>query len=187
MLLFATALTAVTTPALAQVKASGIPVKSSTNSTKSENREWISELRAMDLVFPVPGIQVEHLKDTFDEARDGHRVHHALDIPALRGTPVLSVDSGRIIKLHQSKDGGLMIYTANESAHFIYYYAHLDHYRDGITEGMPLSPGDTIGFVGTTGNAPPDTPHLHFAILRSKNISKWSKGPAIDPYKVFIK
>jgi murein DD-endopeptidase MepM/ murein hydrolase activator NlpD len=138
------------------------------------------------LLFPVPGICICHLHDTFNETRPDKRLHHALDIPAPRGTPVLATDSGRIIKLHTSHDGGLMIYTTDPRERFIYYYAHLDSYQTGLYEGMALARGDTIGFVGTTGNAPPDVPHLHFAILRARNVKHWSRGTPIDPYPIFL-
>lgn len=112
-------------------------------------------------------------------------MHNAIDIPAPRGTPVLSTDSGRVIKLYRSKAGGLMIYATDTTERFIYYYAHLDGYREGIREGRTLGRGDTIGYVGTTGNAPPNTPHLHFAIMRSANIKRWSRGTPINPFRVF--
>jgi murein DD-endopeptidase MepM/ murein hydrolase activator NlpD len=145
----------------------------------------IDELRAKSLLLPVPGVAAQSLKDSFRDARDGNRIHYAVDIVAPRGTPVLSTDSGRILKLYESQAGGLMIYVADSSERFIYYYAHLDRYHTGIAEGRPIARGDTIGYVGTTGNAPPDYPHLHFAILRSFDLSRWSRGVPVNPTKVF--
>lgn len=145
----------------------------------------VEELKSKTLLLPVPGIQAKSLRDTFRQKRGEDRLHHAVDIIAPRGTPVLSTDSGRIIKLFTSKAGGLTIYAADPSNRFIYYYAHLDGYRTGIHEGMTLTRGDTIGYVGTTGNAPADYPHLHFAILRSQNIARWSKGTPVNPVEVF--
>jgi murein DD-endopeptidase MepM/ murein hydrolase activator NlpD len=144
----------------------------------------IDELKAKGLLLPVPGVKPDALRDTFRDKR-GHRVHHAVDIVAPRGTPVLSADSGQIIKLHQSKAGGFTIYAADTSRRFIYYYAHLDRYHTNLSEGMKVARGDTIGFVGTSGNAPADYPHLHFAILRSYDISRWSEGLPVNPAKVF--
>ena len=149
--------------------------------------DLIVVLRAKALLFPVPGVDFNKLTDTFNEARGSKRVHHALDIPAPRGTPILSVDSGRVLKIHHSVDGGKTVYIADPTEHYIFFYAHLDHYAQSLTEGQTVSRGDTIGYVGTTGNAPPNTPHLHFAILRSKDIRRWSKGRAVDPYRVFLK
>jgi murein DD-endopeptidase MepM/ murein hydrolase activator NlpD len=144
----------------------------------------IDELKAKGLLLPVPGVPSDDLRDSFRDKR-GNRVHHAVDIVAPRGTPVLSADSGEIIKLHRSKAGGVTIYAADASRRFIYYYAHLDRYHTGLAEGMKLARGDTIGYVGTTGNAPASYPHLHFAILRSYDISRWSKGLPVNPAKVF--
>jgi peptidoglycan LD-endopeptidase LytH len=145
----------------------------------------IDELKSKDLLFPVPGVNTTKLKDTFRQKRGTSRVHHALDIVAPRNTPVLSADSGTIIKLFTSRAGGVTVYAADPSRRFIYYYAHLERYHTGLREGMPIARGDTLGYVGTSGNAPADYPHLHFAILRSYNITQWSKGLPINPAKVF--
>jgi peptidoglycan LD-endopeptidase LytH len=144
----------------------------------------IGELRQKGLLFPLPGERPK-LQNTFRQKRAAGRIHYAMDIPAKRGTPILSTDSGRVLKLHRNAQGGLMLYTADPTERYIYYYAHLDRYRSGLHEGQLLARGDTIGYVGTTGNAPPDTPHLHFAILRSYDIRRWSRGTPINPYMVF--
>jgi len=144
----------------------------------------IDELKAKGLLLPVAGAAPGALRDTFRDKR-GQRVHHAVDIVAPRGTPVVSADAGTIIKLHRSRAGGLTIYASDASRRFIYYYAHLDRYRTGLSEGTKIARGDTIGYVGTTGNAPPDFPHLHFAILRTDNIARWSRGLPVNPAKVF--
>ena len=136
--------------------------------------------RAMQV--PVAGIPSTALRDGFDEMRGGTRRHEALDIPAARGTPVLSATSGRVLKLFNSKAGGLMVYAADSSQHFILMYAHLDAYQPGLAEGQPLRRGQPLGTVGTTGNAPPDVPHLHFAVARSSNVAQWWKGVPINPY-----
>ena len=166
-------------PVAAQVKASGPSV----DTVKSP----ILELREKGLLFPVAELSIDGLKDTFREPRGARRVHNAIDIPAPRGRAVLSTDAGRVLKLHRSAAGGLMVYTTDDSERFIYYYAHLDRYQTGLQEGRPLARGDTIGFVGTTGNAPPQIPHLHFAILRSSDVTRWSRGTPINPFKVFAK
>jgi murein DD-endopeptidase MepM/ murein hydrolase activator NlpD len=145
----------------------------------------IDELRSKGLLVPVPGIAPNDLRDSFRDPRGSNRVHHAVDIVAPRGTPVLSTDSGRIIKIFQSKAGGLTVYASDPSRRFIYYYAHLDRYHTRLAEGMTVARGDTLGFVGTTGNAPADYPHLHFAILRSYNLAQWSRGLPVNPAKVF--
>jgi murein DD-endopeptidase MepM/ murein hydrolase activator NlpD len=135
---------------------------------------------ATDMTIPVVGVEPKDLLDTFDEPR-GSRRHNALDIPAPRGTPVISATAGRVLRLFTSPAGGLMVYASDPTDRFVLMYAHLDHYVNGIGDGMPLQRGDTIGFVGTTGNAPPNVPHLHFGIARTSNVARWWTGMAVDP------
>jgi murein DD-endopeptidase MepM/ murein hydrolase activator NlpD len=125
-------------------------------------------------------VRVEDLLDTFNEMR-GNRRHEALDIPAPRGTPVLSATDGRVQRLFTSERGGLMIYASDASERFILMYAHLDRYADHLADGDTLRRGQVIGYVGTTGNAPPNLPHLHFAIARSTDVSRWWEGTPVDP------
>lgn len=141
-------------------------------------------LRARALMVPVAGVSPERVSDSYDAPR-GARTHQALDILAPRGTPVLSVDAGRILKMHTSSTGGITIYAADEAERFIYYYAHLERYRAGLAEGMKIAKGDILGFVGTTGNAPKDTPHLHFQAMRMGADRKWSGGAPVDPRPFF--
>lgn len=135
------------------------------------------------LIVPVRGVEAATLYDTYDEQRGGEtRVHEALDIPAPRGTPVLSATGGRVLKLFTSEAGGKMVYAADSSERFILMYAHLDSYANGLAEGQPLHQGQVIGAVGTTGNAPPNLPHLHFALARSNDVKQWWKGSPVNPY-----
>jgi murein DD-endopeptidase MepM/ murein hydrolase activator NlpD len=143
----------------------------------------VDTLRRRNLDIPVKGIDAGDLHDSFADAR-GSRAHEAIDIMAPRRTPVLAADHGRIQKLFTSKAGGLTIYQFDPSGTFCYYYAHLDAYADGIREGMEVARGDVIGYVGTTGNAPPNTPHLHFAIFRLTPERQWWKGEPINPYPI---
>jgi murein DD-endopeptidase MepM/ murein hydrolase activator NlpD len=121
------------------------------------------------------------LSSNFNALRGGMRRHHALDIMAARRTPVLSAAAGRVLKLFTSRAGGLMVYAADSVERFILMYAHLDGYAPGLRDGQPLARGQLIGFVGFTGNASPNAPHLHFAIARSDDIRRWSKGTPVDP------
>lgn len=141
-------------------------------------------LLKLSFVIPVQGVAARSLVDSYHEPR-GSRIHHAMDVRAPRGTPVLSAAAGRVVQLHESKAGGLMIYAADASDRFILLYGHLDTYAPGLTEGMPLVAGQQIGFVGTTGNAPPSTPHLHFAVLRGQPTSAWWRGTPVNPYPLF--
>jgi murein DD-endopeptidase MepM/ murein hydrolase activator NlpD len=148
------------------------------------SRATESDLNALrrELLIPVAGVVASQLYDTYGEIRGGLRQHEALDILAARGTPVLSAASGRVLKLFDSKAGGLMVYAADSSERFILMYGHLDAYAPGLAEGQTLRRGQQIGTVGTTGNAPPGTPHLHFAIARSADLSEWWKGSPVNPF-----
>lgn len=142
----------------------------------------VAYLRARKLLLPVAGIRPDQLSDSFEEGRDGERKHHAIDILAPRGTPVLAADNGRVLRVSWNNLGGNTVYATDEDSRIVYYYAHLDRYREGIEAGMHLTKGDTIGFVGTTGNAPKDIPHLHFQIMRMPHDGKYWYGEPIDPY-----
>lgn len=136
-----------------------------------------------DLFFPVAGGDSTRLDDSFDEPRDGGaRTHNAIDIMAPHGTPVLSVQDGRILRLTKSAKGGTTIYATDLEEQFVYYYAHLDRYHANIYAGRPLLRGDTIGYVGTTGNAPKDLPHLHFQVMRMPADRRYWIGDPINPY-----
>lgn len=139
-------------------------------------------LASRTLLFPVQGAAPSALRDNFDEGR-GTRRHEALDIMAPRGTPVVAVDSGRIAKLFRSEAGGITLYQFDRDERYAYYYAHLDRYADGIAEGKWLQRGDTIGYVGSTGNARRDATHLHFTIFRLGADKKWWKGTPVNPYR----
>jgi murein DD-endopeptidase MepM/ murein hydrolase activator NlpD len=139
-----------------------------------------------NIIIPVQGVSAADIRDTFDEAREPERKHEATDILAPRGTPVLAADDGEIQKLFSSKAGGLTLYQFDSTGQYCYYYAHLDRYADGIREGMTVSRGDTIGHVGTTGNAPPGTPHLHFGIFKLGPEKRWWEGIPINPYPILI-
>jgi murein DD-endopeptidase MepM/ murein hydrolase activator NlpD len=143
----------------------------------------VRELRARRLTIPVTGITADRIAASFRDARTGH-VHEALDILAPRGTRVVAVEDGTIAKLFWSDAGGHTIYQFDPSGRFAYYYAHLDRYADGLKENQTVRRGDTIGFVGSTGNADAATPHLHFAIFALTPDRHWWEGTPIDPYQV---
>lgn len=142
------------------------------------------DLRTRALTLPVQGIKKEELRDTFNELRGGARRHEAIDILAPRNTPVFAVEDGTIARLFLSEAGGITIYQFDPREIYVYYYAHLERYADGLKEGDRVKRGQVIGYVGTTGNAPRDTPHLHFAIFRMTDQKRWWQGTAIDPYSV---
>ena len=139
-------------------------------------------LASHDLMLPVAGVSPDQLHDSFDAPREGNRFHHAIDIMAPRGTPVLAADDGRVLRVSSNNLGGLTVYTVDRSGQFVYYYAHLEGYARGLKSGHIVFKGDTLGFVGTTGDAPDNAPHLHFQILRMPPNGKYWEGDPIDPF-----
>jgi murein DD-endopeptidase MepM/ murein hydrolase activator NlpD len=134
------------------------------------------------LLLPVAGVQPAQLTDTYTQSRSEGRVHEAIDIMAPRGTPVYAVEDGRIVKLFLSQPGGITVYQFDPSERIAYYYAHLDGYAPGLAEGRQVKRGELLGYVGSTGNASPDAPHLHFAIFALGPEKQWWKGTPINPY-----
>lgn len=144
----------------------------------------IDRLRARGLRLPVRGMEPRAIADTYGEAR-GERVHQAIDLLAPRGTPVVAVEDGHIQRLFTSQRGGLTIYQFDPQSEYCYYYAHLDRYATGLKQGMAVRKGDVIGHVGTSGNASPNTPHLHFSIIRLGPEKRWWEGTAVNPYPLW--
>ncbi len=136
------------------------------------------------LAIPVAGVKREALSDTFTQARaGGSRPHDAIDIMAPHGTPVVAAAPGTLEKLFFSKGGGgISAYVRSSDGQWTYYYAHLQDYAPGLHEGQAIQRGDPIGRVGSTGNANPAGPHLHFAIHHMAAGEKWYEGSAINPY-----
>lgn len=134
------------------------------------------------LLLPVAGVEPSALTDQYALARGSQRVHEAIDIMAAKGTPVVAADDGRIAKLFTSKPGGLTVYQYDPASQLAYYYAHLDRYAEGLKEGMEVRRGDLIGYVGATGNANPQAPHLHFAVFRLGKPPRWWEGEPVNPY-----
>ena len=144
-------------------------------------------LLTREIAMPLGGVDPTKLHSNFDERRGGGtRPHQALDIMAARGTPIHSAAKGRVLKLFTSANGGLMVYAADSSERFILMYAHLDAYAAGLLDGAPLARGQIIGYVGSSGNASPTAPHLHFAVARSADVKRWSRGKPIDPLPVLM-
>lgn len=143
---------------------------------------------APGIALPLATLKRSDIQDTFNDTRGGGTKHEAADILAPRGTPVLAVDDGNVVKLFTSKKGGLTVYQFDRTRTYCYYYAHLDRYIEGLQEGMLLRRGDKLGYVGTTGDAPANTPHLHFAILKlGPDKHWWEHTTAINPYPFLIK
>jgi murein DD-endopeptidase MepM/ murein hydrolase activator NlpD len=146
----------------------------------------VAELRRHGIRLPIDRANIEAMRGNFEQRRSGgSRGHEAIDILADRDTPVRAVEAGTIVKLFESRAGGTTIYQFDPSERFTYYYAHLQRYATGLHEGQRVSGGDVIGYVGTTGNAPRNTPHLHFAIFELTPSKQWWEGRPVDPYLVF--
>ena len=171
-----------TTPALADT---GTPQVIAPRVTR-EDADDVAALAARHLSIPVRGMRADQLMPSFKQVR-GTRPHEAIDILAARGTPIVAVEDGKVAKLFTSKAGGLTVYQFDPVSRYAYYYAHLDRYEEGLSDGQSLRRGQVIGYVGSTGNADPKAPHLHFAIFRLGPERRWWQGTAIDPYPVFIK
>ena len=139
------------------------------------------ELKSGQLLFPLPDEYRPNLINSFAELR-GNRPHEAVDIMAPRLTPVRAVDDGRIAKLFFSVAGGITIYQFDPGERYAYYYAHLEKYADRLAEGQRVRRGQLLAFVGTSGNAPKESPHLHFAIFRLGPEKQWWVGEPVDPY-----
>jgi murein DD-endopeptidase MepM/ murein hydrolase activator NlpD len=144
----------------------------------------IPDLRDRRLLVPVQGVTRTQLRGSFDEERGSDRKHEAMDILAERNTPVLAVERGTIARLFASDRGGITVYQFDPTTTYVYYYAHLEGYASGLKEGVAVKAGQVLGYVGTSGNAPKDTPHLHFAIFKLTEKKRWWEGVPIDPYLV---
>jgi murein DD-endopeptidase MepM/ murein hydrolase activator NlpD len=168
------------TPPAAPTSATAVVVPSAA-AVAQASADDASPLASRQLLIPVRGVAREQLHDMFDDARGGER-HQAIDIMAPRGTPVVATAEGKVVKLFTSKPGGLTVYQFDPQERYAYYYAHLDRYADGLAEGQVLKRGDLVGYVGSTGNASPDAPHLHFAIFRLGPERQWWKGTPVNPY-----
>ena len=148
-----------------------------------------SDIPAQSLIIPVQGVKPAQLSDTFTQAREGGlRVHDAIDIMAPRGTPVLAAAGGVIEKFFTSAAGGLTLYLRCDDRRLIQYYAHLDAYAPGLAEGQHVAQGQLLGTVGSTGNANPDGPHLHFAIQLTDPAANWHQpSRPINPYPLLTR
>lgn len=152
--------------------------------TASQAAKAIVELRQRKLELPIKNFDLSKIKGSFYETHAGV-MHGAADMLAPRNTPVHAVEDGKIAKLFNSKRGGLTIYQADPSGRYVYYYAHLERYADRLHDGDHVKQGQVIGYVGTSGNAPPDTPHLHFSVGLGDALKKWWVTSSVDPYEIF--
>jgi murein DD-endopeptidase MepM/ murein hydrolase activator NlpD len=141
---------------------------------------WVAP--GAQLTIPVRGIRPEQLRDSYHAPRGGSRVHHAIDIMAPGGTPVVAAADGTILKLRSGGNGGITIYQLDPDGRTLYYYAHLQRYAAGIREGLPVWRGQVIAYVGDTGNAGAGNHHLHFSVGVLTNPRRWWESENVNPY-----
>jgi peptidoglycan LD-endopeptidase LytH len=163
------------------------PAASPSAGTNGAQSSPTTVIQTSELIIPVAGVRADQLLDTFSAARGEGRVHDAIDIAAPKGTAVLAAAGGKILKLFQSKAGGTTIYQLSSDEKFIYYYAHLDSYAEGLSEGRIVNQGETIAYVGDTGNVGAGNYHLHFSIAITSDPKRWWEGVNINPYPLLRK
>lgn len=184
---------AATSPTTAVVSAEPRPSPSSQSTPSTSSPTTGAEVPPQDepeptlppsfqLIIPVSGIKANQLRDTYTESRSEGRAHNAIDIIAPRNAPVLAAADGKIIKLFTSERGGITIYQLSTDEKLVLYYAHLERYADGLTEGRAAKQGEVIGYVGDTGNAVAGNTHLHFAIWSITDPKRYWSGLNINPY-----
>ena len=146
--------------------------------------ERLGTAETAQLIVPVLNVSPAQLTDTFtDERGAGTRLHEAIDIMAPAGTSVVAAAPGTVERLFRSDAGGNTIYVRSDDRQSIHYYAHLAAYAEGLREGQKIRRGQRIGTVGSSGNASPDAPHLHFAILRTTPDAEWwEPATALNPF-----
>jgi murein DD-endopeptidase MepM/ murein hydrolase activator NlpD len=146
-------------------------------------RESLRPVRSAGMVVPVAGVRMSELKDTYGAPRPGGRAHKGVDIFAPKGTPVVAAAAGTIVRRDSNAVGGLSVYQRDPDGRTIYYYAHLNGWRPGLKEGDLVRQGDTLGYVGSTGNVS-GSPHLHFSVHVVNDPNRWWKGRDLNPYKL---
>lgn len=149
-------------------------------------RHWPEQDRdvSRNIIVPVAGVSPKSLRDTWGAPRGSGRAHKGIDIMADKGAPVVAATAGRVIRLFESERGGITLYQSDEEGQYIFYYAHLGRYADGVKPGMRVRQGQVLAYVGETGNAP--VPHLHFEIQRQNAARQWWRGEAFNPYPVLL-
>lgn len=120
------------------------------------------------LEFPVAGKGNKDILSFWGAARDGgRRAHEGIDIFAPRGTPVVASVDGRVTFVGERGLGGKQVWLRTGLLDgYSLYYAHLDSIA--VSMANRVKKGDTLGFVGNTGNARTTSPHLHFGIYRGR-------------------
>jgi peptidoglycan LD-endopeptidase LytH len=129
---------------------------------------WLTDadyLKSRQLMVPVHGVDPANVTDSFNDPRDGGaRTHQAVDILAPRGTPVIAATDGVVLRMRSNTLGGITIYAVDSDRRFVYYYAHLERYEDGLAEGQSVVQGQ-----------------VHFQVMKMRADGRWWDGEPVDP------
>lgn len=139
----------------------------------------VADATRSGLLIPVVGVAPTQLRDTFHAARSGGRTHHAIDIAAPTGTPLVAITDGTVTRITWNRLGGRTLYLRSADGRYDFYYAHLDAYAPGLVAGQRVVRGEVIGTVGATGNA--QGPHLHLQVL---DLAGGGRGTPVNPYEM---
>jgi murein DD-endopeptidase MepM/ murein hydrolase activator NlpD len=160
----------------------GLVVRKTNSRPVSVPEEELAELFTTDFPLPLEAFDRAKYRDTFLAKRGKHKKHHAIDLPAPRGTPVVAVADGTIERLGRDKRGGKVIYLRDETGKYTFFYAHLARHEKGLKPGDHVVKGQRLGDVGSTGHVI-GGPHLHFAIFRDEDAA--GRALVVNPYLVF--
>ena len=124
------------------------------------------------------GMPLRHIRITSSFSRrrwhpilKRYRPHHGTDFGAKRGTPLLAVNSGKVIFSGRMHGYGNVVKIRHNGG-YVSLYAHQSRIR--VKRGQWVKKGQIIGYVGSTGRS--TGPHLHFGLTKN---GRW-----IDPMKV---
>ena len=92
----------------------------------------------------------------------GRRSHQGIDLAAPRGAPVVAADSGTIVRVGWAGDrcGKRVAVRNRQGVEFL--YCHLSGFA--VVKDQSVRRGQTVAYIGSTGNASTSGPHLHFEI-----------------------
>ena len=162
----------------------GLVVRKTNSRPASLPEEEIAGLLASDFPIPLQAFDRAKFRDTFFAKRGRQKKHHAIDLPAPRGTPVLAVTDGVIERLGRDKRGGKVVYLRDTTGRYTFFYAHLARHEKGLRPGDHVAKGQRLGDVGATGHVI-GGPHLHFAIFRDEDDATGGRALVVNPYLVF--
>jgi murein DD-endopeptidase MepM/ murein hydrolase activator NlpD len=160
----------------------GLVVRKANSRPVSVPENELAELFATDFPLPLEAFDRAKYRDTFLAWRGKHRKHHAIDLAAPRGTPVVAVAEGVIERLGHDKKGGKVVYLRDTTGNYTFFYAHLSRHEKGLKAGDHVVKGQRLGDVGATGHVI-GGPHLHFAIFRDEDTA--GRALVVNPYLVF--